>query len=88
MDISNYHRGYHGDANETFFVGNVPEPAKKLVKTTHECLMMAINEGNWFSVFYSLSFFLVNAQSVKSVYLLRYALPCVVWWCLLAPTLL
>jgi len=44
VDISAFHRGYHGDANETFFVGNVPEPAKKLVKTTHECLMMAINE--------------------------------------------
>ena len=46
MDISAYHRGYHGDANETCFVGNVSESAKKLVKTTHECLMMAIDQGN------------------------------------------
>jgi len=44
VDISVFHRGYHGDANETFFVGNVPEKAKKLVKTTHECLMLAIKE--------------------------------------------
>lgn len=46
VDISAYHRGYHGDANETFFVGNVSDSAKKLVKTTYECLMLAINEGN------------------------------------------
>ncbi|RUS90082.1 hypothetical protein EGW08_002124 [Elysia chlorotica] len=44
VDISAYHRGYHGDANETYFVGNVSDSAKKLVKTTHECLMMAIDQ--------------------------------------------
>ncbi|KAI8796544.1 methionine aminopeptidase 1 [Biomphalaria glabrata] len=44
VDISAYHRGYHGDANETFFVGNVSENAKKLVKTTYECLKLAIDE--------------------------------------------
>lgn len=44
VDISAFHRGYHGDANETFFVGNVPDAAKKLVKTTYECLTLAINE--------------------------------------------
>ncbi|XP_064595511.1 methionine aminopeptidase 1-like [Liolophura sinensis] len=44
VDISVYHKSFHGDLNETFFVGNVDEKSKKLVKTTYECLAMAINE--------------------------------------------
>ncbi|ESO89064.1 hypothetical protein LOTGIDRAFT_228994 [Lottia gigantea] len=44
VDISAYHNGYHSDLNETFFVGNVDEAGKKLVKTTYECLMLAIKE--------------------------------------------
>ncbi|KAK6187838.1 hypothetical protein SNE40_005775 [Patella caerulea] len=44
VDISVYHKGFHGDLNETFFVGNVDEESKKLVQTTYECLMLAINE--------------------------------------------
>ncbi|CAH1965751.1 unnamed protein product [Acanthoscelides obtectus] len=42
VDITVYHRGFHGDLNETFLVGNVSEKHKKLVKVTHECLMKAI----------------------------------------------
>nr|CAH7722805.1 unnamed protein product [Callosobruchus chinensis] len=42
VDITVYHRGFHGDLNETFFVGNVSEKHKKLVNVTHECLMKAI----------------------------------------------
>ncbi|XP_067139162.1 methionine aminopeptidase 1 [Centruroides vittatus] len=42
IDITVYHRGFHGDLNETFFVGNVDEESKKLVKVTHECLTKAI----------------------------------------------
>lgn len=42
IDITVYHGGFHGDLNETFFVGNVDEAGKKLVKVTHECLMKAI----------------------------------------------
>ncbi|XP_023225886.1 methionine aminopeptidase 1-like [Centruroides sculpturatus] len=42
VDITVYHRGFHGDLNETFFVGNVDEESKKLVKVTHECLTKAI----------------------------------------------
>lgn len=38
-----YHNGYHGDLNETFFVGNVKEEHKKLVKTTYEALSKAID---------------------------------------------
>lgn len=40
-----YHNGFHGDLNETFFVGEVEEGAKKLVQTTYECLMQAIDSG-------------------------------------------
>nr|XP_022903804.1 methionine aminopeptidase 1 isoform X1 [Onthophagus taurus] len=42
VDITVYHNGFHGDLNETFFVGNVSEKHKNLVKVTHECLMKAI----------------------------------------------
>lgn len=45
MDITVYHNGFHGDLNETFFVGDVDEEAKKLVQTTYECLMQAIDSG-------------------------------------------
>lgn len=41
VDITVYHRGFHGDLNETFFVGNVKEEHKKLVKVTYECLAKA-----------------------------------------------
>uniref|UniRef100_A0AAQ5ZLB9 Methionine aminopeptidase n=1 Tax=Amphiprion ocellaris TaxID=80972 RepID=A0AAQ5ZLB9_AMPOC len=43
VDITVYHNGFHGDLNETFFVGEVDEGAKKLVQTTYECLMQAID---------------------------------------------
>lgn len=45
VDISAYHRGFHGDLNETLFVGEVDDASKELVKTTHECLSLAIDEG-------------------------------------------
>ena len=37
-------RGYHGDLNETLFVGEVSEKAKNLVANTWECLEKAITE--------------------------------------------
>ncbi|XP_025837373.1 methionine aminopeptidase 1 [Agrilus planipennis] len=43
VDVTVYHRGFHGDLNETFFVGNVKPEHKNLVKVTHECLMKAID---------------------------------------------
>ena len=46
VDITVYHRGFHGDLNETFFVGEVDEKSKKLVKVSYECLMKAIDLGN------------------------------------------
>lgn len=42
IDVTVYHQGFHGDLNETLFVGNVDESAKKLVSVTHESLMKAI----------------------------------------------
>lgn len=48
VDITTFHRGFHGDLNETFFVGEVSDSAKKLVKTTHECLSQAIAEGLYY----------------------------------------
>ena len=33
---------YHGDLNATYFVGNVDDASKHLVKTTRECLDLAI----------------------------------------------
>ncbi|MGH0148140.1 UNVERIFIED_CONTAM: hypothetical protein FKN15_070008 [Acipenser sinensis] len=45
VDITVYRNGYHGDLNETFFVGEVDEAAKKLVQTTFECLMQSIDSG-------------------------------------------
>ncbi|XP_070559189.1 methionine aminopeptidase 1-like [Ptychodera flava] len=44
VDVTVYHNGYHGDLNETFFVGKVDDRSKQLVRVTHECLMHAINE--------------------------------------------
>ena len=46
VDVTTYHRGFHGDLNETFFVGAVSEKAKLLVQTTHECLARAIAAGS------------------------------------------
>ncbi|XP_014291140.1 methionine aminopeptidase 1 isoform X1 [Halyomorpha halys] len=42
VDITVFHRGYHGDLNETFWVGEVSEVAKKLTRVTWECLQKAI----------------------------------------------
>uniref|UniRef100_A0AC34GGW8 Peptidase M24 domain-containing protein n=1 Tax=Panagrolaimus sp. ES5 TaxID=591445 RepID=A0AC34GGW8_9BILA len=43
VDVTVYHGGYHGDLNETFFVGDkVSEEHRKLVAVTYECLQKAI----------------------------------------------
>ncbi|CAJ0587817.1 unnamed protein product, partial [Mesorhabditis spiculigera] len=43
VDVTVYHRGFHGDLNETFFVGEVDAESKKLVNVTYECLQKAID---------------------------------------------
>ena len=45
-----FFNGYHGDLNETFFVGNVDEKSKKLVRASWECLDLAIKEGRLYRV--------------------------------------
>jgi len=45
VDVTVYHRDFHGDLNETFLIGNVSAEAKKLVQVTSECLLKAINIG-------------------------------------------
>lgn len=48
VDVTVYHRGFHGDLNETFLVGDeVKEETKKLVKVTYECLQHAIDIGEY-----------------------------------------
>ncbi|KAJ3183589.1 Methionine aminopeptidase 1 [Gaertneriomyces sp. JEL0708] len=42
LDVSCYKDGFHSDLNETVLVGNVDEAARRLVKTTRECLDKAI----------------------------------------------
>ncbi|XP_074648327.1 methionine aminopeptidase 1-like [Tubulanus polymorphus] len=42
IDVTAYHRGFHGDLNETLFVGNVDEKSRTLVRVTYECLDQAI----------------------------------------------
>jgi len=44
VDVTVYHRGFHGDLNETFLLGQVSDSAKKLVTNTWECLEKAIQE--------------------------------------------
>mmetsp|Transcript_44421 Transcript_44421/g.87174 ORF Transcript_44421/g.87174 Transcript_44421/m.87174 type:complete len:416 (+) Transcript_44421:45-1292(+) len=43
IDVTTYNRGgYHGDLNETFFVGNVDDDGRKLVRTAFDCLQGAL----------------------------------------------
>lgn len=42
VDVTVYLNGYHGDLNETFFVGKVDEASEQLVRCTYECLEKAI----------------------------------------------
>ena len=45
VDVTVYHRGFHGDLNETFLVGNISPVGRKLTQVTWECLDKAINIG-------------------------------------------
>merc|ERR1711944_36544 len=44
VDVTVYHRNYHGDLNETFLIGNVSNQAKDLVVNTWDCLEKAIEK--------------------------------------------
>jgi len=41
--VTVYHRGFHGDLNETLFIGDVDEKSKQLTKVTYDALMAAID---------------------------------------------
>lgn len=41
-DVTVYHRGFHGDLNETFFVGEVDEASRRLTQVAYECLMKGV----------------------------------------------
>ena len=47
VDITIYYDGFHGDLNETFFVGEVSDDHKQLVQVTYECINQAIAEGRY-----------------------------------------
>jgi len=42
LDVTCYVNGVHGDTNATFFVGNVSDVDRNLVKVTEECLWLGI----------------------------------------------
>ena len=42
VDVSTIVDGWHGDSSETFLIGEVDEEAKRLVRTTLECLHLGI----------------------------------------------
>ncbi|PKC00553.1 methionine aminopeptidase [Rhizophagus irregularis] len=43
LDVSLYHKGFHGDLNETYPVGIIDEESIKLIKTAKDCLDKAID---------------------------------------------
>ena len=43
IDVSVYYNGYHGDLNETFFVGDVDPTSRLLVETAYSCLSAAVD---------------------------------------------
>eukprot|EP01006_Ploeotia_vitrea_P017421 TRINITY_DN48539_c0_g2_i1.p1 TRINITY_DN48539_c0_g2~~TRINITY_DN48539_c0_g2_i1.p1 ORF type:complete len:423 (+),score=25.71 TRINITY_DN48539_c0_g2_i1:23-1270(+) len=44
IDVTCFYNGFHGDLNETCYVGKVDEASKKLVHGAYECLQKAIAE--------------------------------------------
>jgi len=64
VDITVYHNGFHGDLNETFYIGEVDEEAKKLVQTTYECLMQSIDSGRNTISFILLYFYGWTSQGI------------------------
>ncbi|KAF8759741.1 Methionine aminopeptidase [Rhizoctonia solani] len=42
LDVTLCYKGFHGDLNETYPVGQISEESKKLIRTTRQCLDAAI----------------------------------------------
>ena len=45
VDVTVYLDGYHGDLNETVFVGKVDKADQNLVQVAYKCLMKGIDIG-------------------------------------------
>ena len=45
VDITVYRDGFHGDLNETMFVGDVSDTARKLVQCAYDSMMKGISIG-------------------------------------------
>ncbi len=43
VDVTTKLKGFHGDTNRTFFIGNVRPEIKKLVEVTYQCMMAGIS---------------------------------------------
>lgn len=43
LDVTGIVKGFHGDTNRTFLMGNVKPEVKKLVDVTYECMMKGIS---------------------------------------------
>jgi methionyl aminopeptidase len=43
LDVTTIYKGFHGDTNATFFVGEVKPEIKKLVEVTQQCLLAGIS---------------------------------------------
>jgi len=44
LDVSIYHKGFHSDLNETFFIGECDEDSHRLVRTAYNALQAAAKE--------------------------------------------
>ncbi len=42
IDVTAYYKGYHGDLNETYIVGQVDDASKKLIKAAHDVRPCAV----------------------------------------------
>jgi methionyl aminopeptidase len=43
LDVTTLFKGFHGDTNATFLIGNVKPEIKKLVDVTYDCMMAGIS---------------------------------------------
>lgn len=42
IDVTTYYKNFHGDTNRTFFIGDVSDELKQLVRITYDSMMAAI----------------------------------------------
>lgn len=42
IDVTTYFKNFHGDTNRTYYIGNVSDELKNLVRTTYKSMMAAI----------------------------------------------